>query len=149
MPSAATVGTGCNQDALQRGLDWVDRYFDPKSNPSVEEGDVQDHGWWWYHAYCVERVRSGHRKAPLWDPRLVPNHCRPHVGTEVLNERMRHWFATGTHSMPLTAFALMFLSRGRVPVAINKLVLDPRHRTAAHAMRPTGPNTSSRPPKKN
>ena len=57
---AAVVGNRAkiqmNQEAIQRGLDWVDQYFDPAHNPSVGQEGIKDHGWWWYHAYCVERV---------------------------------------------------------------------------------------------
>ncbi len=116
-----------NQDALQRGLDWVDRYFDPKSNPSVEEGDVRDHGWWWYHAYCVERVAlaTGRHRFGTHDwYRTIAARM-----LELKFQRKDAKLVRNRHPLNAIdrAFALMFLSRGRVPVAINKLVLDPRH----------------------
>ena len=116
-----------NQEALQRGLDWVDRYFDPKSNPVVGEEDVQNHGWWWYHAYCVERVAlaTGRHRFGTHDWYRT-------IAARMLELKF-HRSDTGLvrNRHPLNAvdraFALMFLSRGRVPVAINKLILDPRH----------------------
>ena len=116
-----------NQDALQRGLAWVDRYFDPKSNPAVENGDVQDHGWWWYHAYCVERVALATGRH-----RFGTHDWYRSIATRMLElkfQRRDEGLVRNRHSLnPVDrAFALMFLSRGRVPVAINKLILDPQH----------------------
>ena len=116
-----------NQDALQRGLDWVDRYFDPKTNPSVEKESVQDHGWWWYHAYCVERVALATGRH-----RFGPHDWYRTIAARMLELKFQRK-NTGLvrNRQPLNAldraFALMFLSRGRVPVGINKLILDPRH----------------------
>ena len=116
-----------NQDALQRGLDWVDQHFDPKSNPSVEKGGVHDHGWWWYHAYCVERVAlaTGRHRFGSHDwYRAIAARM-----LELKFQRKGKKLVRNRHPLNAIdrAFALMFLSRGRVPVAINKLILDPQH----------------------
>lgn len=115
-----------NQAALQRGLTWVDKYFDPTINASVGEEGITDHGWWWYHAYCVERVAlaTGRHRFGKHDwfrtiaARMLNLKFRREKGKLIRNG---YPFSTVDR-----AFALMFLSRGRVPVAINKLVLNPK-----------------------
>ena len=116
-----------NLAAIKRGLDWVDRYFDPESNPSVGEEGIDDHGWWWYHAYCVERIAlaTGRHRFGTHDWYRT-------IAARMLELKFQRT-DTGLvrNRNPLNtvdrAFALMFLSRGRVPVAINKLVLNPQH----------------------
>jgi|GEM_PF-6142364 len=116
-----------NQAAVKRGLDWVDRYFDPKSNPSVGEEGIDDHGWWWYHAYCVERVAlaTGRHRFGTHDwYRAIAARM-----LELKFQRSDTGLVRNRHPLNTVdrAFALMFLSRGRIPVAINKLILDPQH----------------------
>lgn len=116
-----------NQDALQRGLEWVDRYFDPARNPSLGEDGIKDHGWWWYHAYCVERVALATGRH-----RFGKHDWYRSIAARMLQLKFkRSGSGLVRNHQPLNAvdraFALMFLSRGRVPVAINKLIMDPQN----------------------
>ncbi|MHC4947663.1 MAG: DUF4159 domain-containing protein [Planctomycetota bacterium] len=110
--------------AIRLGLDWMDEHFSPTANPGRDSD-------FYYYLYGVERVglASGYkffggrdwfregaaeliRRLCAWDPaaRTMTVH-RTVAGRGNAGEiRVRH-----------LAFALMFLSRGGVPAAINKL----------------------------
>lgn len=96
---------GADRRAIARGLEWMDRNFTASENPGRNTN-------FFYYLYGVERVglASGYKTFGGSD-----------------------WFREGAaailnrlgtlqqHHVRHLAFALMFLSRGRVPVAINKL----------------------------
>jgi hypothetical protein len=92
---------------IERGLDWLDARFTGHVNHGVN-------GWTYYYLYAIERVALA-------------------SGIKMLNRR--DWYELGAeyilrdqedngsidHSVVRSAFALMFLSRGRVPVWATKL----------------------------
>lgn len=96
-------------NSIERGMAWLDRMFEGHNNPNANE-------WTYYYLYGIERVALS-------------------SGMRYLNGR--DWYQAGaTHivhkvsetemggiddDVVSTAFALMFLSRGRVPVWANKL----------------------------
>lgn len=94
-------------EAIEKGVAWLDQRFEGHNNPGGNE-------WTYYYLYGIERVALG-------------------SGIRFLNGK--DWYQAGaTHIIynirpngsieddyVNTSFALMFLSRGRVPVWVNKL----------------------------
>jgi hypothetical protein len=95
--------------SIKAGLEWFEKNF--------EESLKRVSTWWWYYLYCMERVglASGYK----------------YFGTA-------NWFQTGArmllsqqrdngrwgNGVSDTAFAVLFLVRGRHPVLFNKLEFD-------------------------
>ncbi|MCP3904934.1 MAG: DUF4159 domain-containing protein [Planctomycetes bacterium] len=113
-----------HEPAMARGLEWMNRKFSPTENP----GSFRD---FYYYAWGVERVGLAggikhvggvdwYREMAAeiigrlcaWDEsaRAMTVHKTIHGNAKAGRVRTRH-----------LAFSLMFLSRGRVPVAVNKL----------------------------
>ncbi len=113
--------------AIAAGMQWMDRNFSGETNPGRDTD-------FYYYLYGVERVglASGYK--------FFGGKDWYREGAAELIRRLCEWNeATGTMRVHRTlagnpragdlrtvdlAFSLMFLSRGRVPVAINKLRLD-------------------------
>ncbi len=101
--------------AITKGLAWLDQRFEGHNNPNANE-------WTYYYLYGIERVALS-------------------SGISYLNGK--DWYQTGASHIVQkvqeddsggiddefvsTAFALMFLSRGRVPVWVNKLQIPGQH----------------------
>ena len=130
-------GAQAANDPLDNALQWMGDHFSVNRNPNHRVG-----GWMLYYLYALERVgrMSGQRyfvttrQAAGRGGKLdVP---QPHdwyrEGCEVLLEyqdKFNHsWVGIGTgEGTPEigTAFALLFLSKGRRPVVMGKLQLQP------------------------
>ncbi len=124
--------------AIDRGLAWLDRHFDPSRNPGTDK-------WWFYYAYSIERVglatgrvRIGGRDwfRELAHEALARTCRRDASGTLVLRRDRRN-------RVDDLAFALMLLTRGRVPLVAGKLVVpeaasDARPRDVAAVARVVG-----------
>lgn len=111
--------------AIELGMQWMSENFAPDENP----GRAQDY---YYYLYGVERVglASGLK--------YFGEHDWFREGAaELIDRLLEHDPATGAMTVRRAergrrseirsvdlSFALMFLSRGRVPVGINKLVVD-------------------------
>lgn len=113
-----------NEKAIARGMEWMNTHFSPVENP----GRFSD---FYYYLYGVERVGlAGGRK-------YFGKHDWFREGAAELIRRLCHWDEE-TRTMTVhekiggagraarvrvrhLTFALMFLSRGRAPVAFNKL----------------------------
>lgn len=109
---------------IRLGLDWMSKNFSPDENPNR-------HTNFYYYLYGVERVglASGYK--------YFGDHDWFREGAAELIRRLCHWdeasqtmetydrlagdARAGEIRTEQLAFSLMFLSRGRVPVAINKL----------------------------
>jgi hypothetical protein len=110
------------EQALERGLRWMQEHFSPREHPGSP-------AYFYYYLYGVERVglASGYR--------FFGEHDWFREGASELLRRLCRWSdappamtigerASGRAvSARQLAFALMFLSRGRAPVAFNKLRL--------------------------
>ncbi len=103
-------------DAIERGLAWLDQWFDGWNNVN---GNNDDHRY--YYLYSVERVAlaSGRRffnDQPWFDV----------IAAQIVNNLFDSGSVrrSGGQAVKDTAFALMFLARGYVPVWITKLELD-------------------------
>lgn len=101
--------------AIARGLAWMDRHFDGWTNIG---GNDADHRF--YYVYSVERVAlaGGLRflNGQDWFERIAAQIVNAQLAPGAVRR-------SGIHSVKDTAFALMFLARGRVPVWITKLDL--------------------------
>jgi len=113
-----------NQAAIDRGLAWFDQRFTAETNPGRDTD-------FYYYLYGVERVglASGYRFFGEHDwfregaAELISRLCEwdPRTGRMRAYERTGGNPRAGEIDTVHLAFALLFLSRGRVPVAINKL----------------------------
>jgi hypothetical protein len=113
-----------NQAAIDRGLQWMNANFTAETNPGRDTD-------YYYYLYGVERVglASGYRHFGGRDwyregaIELIRRLCHwdPDTRTMRAHERVGGNPRAGTVSTEDLAFSLMFLSRGRVPIAINKL----------------------------
>jgi hypothetical protein len=109
------------ESAIGRGLDWMDRHFSVEENPGRDT-------YFFYYLYGVERVglASGYRTFGGRDwfrhgaAEIINRLCDAdeETGRPAVRRRLRTGDPTKVRQL---AFGLMFLSRGRVPVAVNKL----------------------------
>jgi Domain of unknown function (DUF4159)/Prenyltransferase and squalene oxidase repeat len=108
----------CGEEAvspsLQRAIDWMSLHFDVTQN-------INGGNWHLYYLYGLERVGR------LSGRRYFGNNDWYRSGAAYLvkaQDRLQgYWPARGGEASPIisTSFALLFLSKGRSPVLINKL----------------------------
>lgn len=110
-------------DSLERALVWLGRNFSVRRNPGRRG---MGHQWHYYYLYGLERVGR------LTARRLIGEHDWYREGAEFLVQQQdpfsHHWKGTGhAEDKPHigTALALLFLSKGRRPVLVGKLVHGP------------------------
>lgn len=95
---------------IQRGLDWMSRNFTAAENPGMGPQ------YFSYYLYSVERVgRAGGLKS------FGPHDWYAEGAAELLRTQRPDG---GWGSAAETAFALLFLARGRQPVLVQKLLYD-------------------------
>ncbi|MDO5553788.1 MAG: DUF4159 domain-containing protein [Planctomycetia bacterium] len=106
-------------DGINKGLDWLAKHFSVQTNPgTTAEIDT----WVFYYLYGLERVGR------LTANRFIGDNDWYREGTDFLLRRKglfaKFWKAQidlkENHSVS-TAFALLFLSKGRRPVLVSKL----------------------------
>jgi hypothetical protein len=110
-----------HETAIARGLSWMDTHFNARENPGRD-------AYFFYYLYGVERVAlaSGYRTFGGRDwfrhgaAEIIDRLCTadPDTGRVVVRGRLQHGRPTQLRQL---AFGLMFLSRGRVPIAVSKL----------------------------
>lgn len=104
---------------LQNALAWMGRNFSVSSNP----GGAQI--WLYYYLYGMERAGR------LTGRRFLGDHDWYRRGARYLTERQQadgSWnpsLAEGSLRIINTAFSLLFLSKGRIPILVNKLKYGP------------------------
>lgn len=102
------------REKIQRGIDWMARHFSTKNNP----GHNSDQ-YLYYYLYGLERV--GRMSAN----RFIGEYDWYREGTKSLLEKVgnfaKHWSGGGTSEVDSTAFALLFLSKGRRPILVSKI----------------------------
>lgn len=113
-----------NQAAIDRGIAWMNANFSATENPGRDLD-------FYYYLYGVERVGlaggykyfGGHDWYREGAAELIRRLCQwhPETGTMSMHSTLAGNSRAGELKTVDLAFALMFLSRGRVPVAINKL----------------------------
>jgi len=109
-------------DSVARGLDWMGRHFSVKSNPP-------NGGWLLYYLYGLERAARLSGQRFFYDRDQKKTYDWYREGAELLVQTQRAggiWQGGGMDGNELvaTSFALLFLSKGRWPVLINKLRHD-------------------------
>jgi len=98
------------EEHIDKGLKWLEENFSVDVNPG------KGTQWWYYWLYSLERVAlaSGFK--------YFGNHDWYRLGSEkLLAKQSEEGYWHGTNTQHQTAFALLFLSRGRWPVLVNKL----------------------------
>src|SRR5436190_2216057 len=121
-------GSQPDEDSLANAFDWLGQHFSVERNPNHIAGT-----WWLYYLYALERVgrMSGQRyfvtRRPGRDG-VVEFHDWYREGCQVLVQVQdplnNSWVGNGAGEASRevgTAFALLFLSKGRRPVVIAKL----------------------------
>lgn len=116
---------GAKEDVnLKKGLDWIGRNFSVRQHPGGENL------WFYYYLYGLERAGR------LSGRRFFGEHDWYRAGVRALttstNFKQRPDGAWGGADGRLsasqlfnTSFALLFLSKGRIPIVINKLTHGP------------------------
>ncbi len=116
-------------DRIQRALQWLGRddVFSVSYNPGLPGA------WWLYYMYGLERVGR------LTNLRFIGRHDWFRAGAEQLlrakGTSTDRWIGLGpdeTNEYIATAFALMFLAKGRWPVLMAKLQHGPESQWNAH-----------------
>jgi hypothetical protein len=131
--SVRCCGVPSDNDRIERAIRWLGRY-PLSSNPGVN-------AWYMYYLYGVERVGR------LSGRRYLGEQDWYRVGAEILVSRQDRlngqWRGTGlieTNPILGTAFALLFLAKGRRPVVVSQVDWKAdgpsgdwnRHATALH-----------------
>ena len=106
-----------DDDAVERGISWLARNFSVSTNPAAGPGSQSR---LLYYLYGLERVGR------LSGRRFIGRHDWYREGSEFLVNRQKldgTWQSGNMNGYPhlSTAFALLFLSKGRRPVVISKL----------------------------
>lgn len=120
--SVACCGKQANIDRLELAFDWLGRHFSYTRNPGPENSHLL------YYMYGVERVgRLSGRRFFLSGTRLADRHDWYREIAEWLvahqDPTLHFWVGVGTaeqNKQVATAFALLFLSKGRRPVLMAK-----------------------------
>ena len=111
------------EQAIDRGLRWMDEHFSVAGNPGKNT-------YFFYYLYGVERVglASGYASFGGRDwfragaAAIINRLCTVDAGSGAVSMR-RASSRSGAVQVRRLAFALLFLSRGRVPLALNKLMV--------------------------
>jgi hypothetical protein len=120
--TAERCGEYAENKPLNDGLGWIANNFRPYRQGG-QWRDLPSNNY--YHLYGIERVGR------LSGDRFLGSHDWYRTGCEYLVERQKEdgsWHETGLRdSWPVisTSFALLFLSKGRTPILISKMVHGP------------------------
>jgi hypothetical protein len=113
-------GADDSDDAIDRGLAWLGRYFSVKSNPTASTLGSSSHKY--YYLYALERVGR------YTGRRLIGAHDWYREGADELvglqEPTSGYWHAPGSVGSTRytdTAFALLFLAKGKRQVALGRL----------------------------
>jgi hypothetical protein len=117
-------------DAVVRALDWLAKNFPIQRDRQSRLGFTGSGGWNFYYMYGLERA------ARLTGQRFIGQHDWYRLGAELLTDDPTRqpmaqklggvWEGIGIEQNKIvtTSFAVLFLSKGRSPVLINKLRHD-------------------------
>ncbi len=113
-------------DAVERGVQWLQRNFSVHVNPSGAGRGTTANSWLLYYLYGLERAGR------LTARRFIGDHDWYREGADMLvrnQDRLSgFWTGTQTHEAnPIvgTSFALLFLAKGRRPVLVAKVQHGP------------------------
>ena len=101
--------------AIERAIDWLGRNFSVRRNPSANRH-------YYYYMYALERVGR------LAGRRFIGDHDWYREGVEALLDGQDKFdgYWNGDDPIVSTAFAVLFLSKGRRPILIAKLKHQPQ-----------------------
>ena len=108
-------GGGSDDDSIQRALNWLGSRYTVTQNPGA------GNQYWLYYLYGLERVGR------LTAQRFIGGHDWYREGADVLirNQAAEGFWKGHSHDdtdeRVATSYALLFLSKGRRPVLVNKL----------------------------
>jgi len=102
-----------SSDQIALGIDWLAKRFSVSNNPLSGS-------YLLYYLYALERVGR------MTNQRFIGKHDWYRAGTDkLLNLQVQpdggHWRSTSGYVLADTAFALLFLSKGRRPVLMSKI----------------------------
>ncbi|MDY6913074.1 MAG: DUF4159 domain-containing protein [Planctomycetota bacterium] len=100
---------------LLDGIAWLEKNFSADSNPRKKST------WYYYWLYCLERVGLASGYKYFGRHNWYAECAKRLLATQNSNGS---WGAGGPNVAVNTAFALLFLARGRNPVLVNKLIYD-------------------------
>ncbi|MFM8253356.1 MAG: DUF4159 domain-containing protein [Planctomycetota bacterium] len=140
-----TLTADDTSERIARGLTWLGRHYRTDTNPSAGGAGAAGSPWLFYYLYGVERVgRLTGQRYFLGPPAAAGRPATPprdwyREGAEFLvkqqDELQGYWRGSGiAESNPVvaTSLALLFLSKGRRPVAISRLRYDDEAATEFH-----------------
>ncbi|MCZ6836141.1 MAG: DUF4159 domain-containing protein [Planctomycetota bacterium] len=115
-----------NQKSIDLGMKWLDENFSSSTNPGK-------FAYFYYYMYGIERVGlasgikyfGGHDWFREGSAEIINRLCKwdPKTRTMIAHKKVGGKAHAGSVRTDNLGFSLLFLSRGRVPVAINKLRL--------------------------
>jgi len=102
-----------SSDKIKLGVDWLERKFSVSTNPNLGS-------YLLYYLYALERVGR------MTNQRFIGRHDWYRTGTEKIMTLQAslaggYWQSPGGYIISDTAFALLFLSKGRRPVLMSKI----------------------------
>ncbi|MEM8737508.1 MAG: DUF4159 domain-containing protein [Planctomycetota bacterium] len=109
-------------DALARGARWLDQHFDPARNVGYGDGDR----FRYYTLYGIERFALAGGVSRLAGRDWFSDGARFILDEEAGQGSLRPHRNDDTSRRIDTAFALLFLARGRVPIWASKLIVPDR-----------------------
>ena len=95
--------------AIKRGIEWLDQRFEGHNNPNANE-------WTYYYLYGIERVALASGISHLNGKDWYQSGAAHVIQNAGADKGIEDDFVN-------TAFALMFLARGKIPIWVNKLQL--------------------------
>jgi hypothetical protein len=111
-----------DRDRINKGIDWLRRYFTVQANPPSAGGNVRL--WHYYYLYGLERAGrlSARRKIGEHDwYREGAYHLVHTINADILNSSWRGSGFAETDPDITTSLALLFLSKGRWPALMAKV----------------------------
>jgi hypothetical protein len=121
---------GGENEAIQRGMIWLEKHFSAERNPGFREsvGGLVGEIWLYYYLYGMERVGR------MTNRRFVGQHDWYREIARFLVRQQESTFSDSWHGtypkndeVVATSFAVLFLAKGRRPVLMAKL----KHTTPA------------------
>ena len=117
-------------ESIEKAFEWLGKHFSVRRNPTSRRLDGLPGMYHYYYLYALERVGR------LAGRRFIGDHDWYREGAEALLELqdpLSGYWKAGPEELTCTAFAVLFLSKGRRPVLLSKLKRSPandwnRHR---------------------
>lgn len=112
------VGTEDSDDSIENALRWLGKHFSVRRNPSTKKVETAVGMRHYYYLYALERVGR------LAGRRFIGDHDWYREGVEVLlglQDDLQGYWGANEDPLTSTAFAVLFLSKGRRPILVSKI----------------------------